>query len=90
MAIDKAPPSSTLSFIDVRGDLREAIDKVMRTGGEVIITSHGKPIAVLLTHDEYESLVETVDILSDDEAMAAIAESEAEFAAKNFSRIDQI
>ena len=40
--------------------------------------------------DEYESLVETVDILSDDEAMAAIAESEAEFAAGNFSRIDQI
>ncbi len=90
MAINNAPPSSTLALTDIWGDLREAVDKVVRTGGEVIITSHGKPIAVLLTHDEYESLVETIDILSDDEAMAAIAESEAEFAAKNFSRIDQI
>ncbi len=71
------------------GDPREVVDEVMRTGGEVIITLHGKPVAVLLAHDEYESLVETIDILSDDEAMAAIAESEAEFAAGNSSRIDQ-
>lgn len=90
MAIDKDPPSSKLSLTEMQGDLREVVDKVMRTGGEVIITSHGKPVAVLLTHDEYESLVETVDVLSDDEAMAAVAESEAEFAARNFSRIDQI
>ena len=45
---------------------------------------------MLLAHDEYESLIETVNILSDDETMAAIAESEAEFAAGNFLRIDQI
>ena len=90
VAIDDAPPSSTLSLTDMGGDLREVVDEVVRTGREVIITWHGKPVAVLLSHDEYESLVETVDTLSDDEAMAAIAESEAEFAAGNFSRIDQI
>lgn len=90
MAIDKAPPSSTLSLTDMQGDLREVVAEVERTGGEVIITSHGKPVAVLLSHDEYESLVETLEILSDDEAMAAIAQSEADFAAGNFSRINQI
>ena len=90
LARDNAPPSSTLSLTDMRGNLREVFDEIVRTGGEVTITSHGKPVAVLLAHDEYESLVETVDILSDDETMAAIAQSEAEFAAGNFSRIDQI
>ena len=90
VARDNAPPPSMLSLTDVRGNLREVVDEIVRTGGEVTITRHGKPVAVLLAHDEYESLVETVNILSDDETMAAIAQSEAEFAAGNFSRIDQI
>ncbi len=90
VARDNAPPSSVLSLTDVRGNLREVVDEIVRTGGEVTITRHGKPVAVLLAHDEYESLVETVNILSDDETMAAIAQSEEEFAAGNLSRIDQI
>ena len=90
VAIDNAPPSTTLSLTDVRGNLREVFDEIIRTGGEVTITRHGKPVAVLLAHDEYESLVKTVNILSDDETMAAITQSEAEFAAGNFSHIDQI
>lgn len=90
VARDNAPSSSMLSLTDVRGNLREVVDEIVRTGGEVTITRHGKPVAVLLAHDEYESLVETVNILSDDETMAAIAQSEAEFAAGKFSRIDQI
>ena len=71
-------------------DAREVVDEAVRTGGGVIITRHGKPVAVLLAHNEYESLIETVNILSDDETMAALAESEADFAAGNFLRIDQI
>lgn len=90
MTIDNAPPSSTCSLTDVRGNLREVIDEVVRTGGEVVITKHGKPVAVLLAHDEYESLIETVNILSDDETMAAIAQSETEFAEGKSVRLDQI
>ena len=89
VAIDRSSQSSALSLTDVRGNLREVVDGVV-SGGEVIITKHGKPVAVLLAFDEYESLIETVNILSDDDTMAAIAESEADFAAGNFSRFDQI
>ena len=67
----------------------EAVAEVVRTGGQVVITRHGEPVAVLLAHALYESLIETVDILSDDDTMDAIAESEADFAAGNFMRIDQ-
>ena len=88
-AIDLALPSATLSLTEVRGNLREVVDQVVRTSGEVVITRHGKPVAVLLAHDEYESLIETVNILSHDETMAAIAESEADFAAQNLLRLDQ-
>lgn len=87
---DHPAPPSTMSLTDMRGNMREVVDEVVRTGGGVVITRHGKPVAVLLAHDEYESLIETVNILSDEDTMAAIAESEAEFANGNFSRIDQI
>ena len=74
----------------MRGNMREVVDEVIRTSGEVVFTRHGKPVAVLLAHEEYESLIETVNILSDGDTMAAIAESEAEFATGDFMRIDQI
>ncbi len=90
MSIDSASPLSTSSLTDVRGNLSEVIDEVARTGGEVVITKHGRPVAVLMAHDEYESLIETVNILSDDETVAAIAEGEADFAAGRFSPLDEI
>lgn len=55
--------------------IRQIIDDVSN-GGEYVITDRGRPVAVVLSHDEYESLVETINILSDDEAMAAIAEGQ--------------
>ena len=70
--------------------MHEVVDEAVRTGGKVVITRHGKPVAVLIAHEEYESLIETVNILSDEDTMAAIAESEAEFATGDFMRIDQI
>ena len=86
MAIEGAPQQSTLSLTEVRGNLREVVDGIVRTGGEVIITRRGKPLAALIAFDDYESLIETVDILSDNDTMAAIAEGEADFGAGNASR----
>ena len=90
MLTNGAHHPSMSSLTDVRGRLSEVVDEVARTGDEVVITKHGRPVAVLLAHDDYESLIETVNILSDDETMAAIAESEADFAAGHFSRLDEI
>ena len=82
-----APPTRVLT--DIQGNLSDMLDEITRTGSEVVIAKHGKPVAVLLAYKEYESLIET-DILSDDETMAAIAESETDFTAGNFSLINQI
>jgi antitoxin YefM len=61
---------------DVRERLSELVDEVSTTGSDVVITKHGRPAAVMLGYDEYESLIETVNILSDGAAMAALAEAE--------------
>lgn len=66
------------SLTEARANFSEIVDHVVATGGEWTITRHGRPVAVVLSHDEYESLIESLNILSDAETMAAIAEAEAE------------
>ncbi len=69
---------NTAPLTEVRDNLREVVDTVVSTGSEFVITRHGKPVAVILGIEEYESLVETLNILSDDDTMSAINEAESE------------
>jgi antitoxin YefM len=69
---------NTAPLTEIRDKLREVVDTVVETGTEYVITRHGKPVAVVLSHDEYESLVETLNILSDSDTMDAIAEGESD------------
>ncbi|MCY3585279.1 MAG: type II toxin-antitoxin system Phd/YefM family antitoxin [Acidimicrobiaceae bacterium] len=80
---------STAPLTDVRNNLSEIVDEIDRTGTQCVVTKHGRPVAVILSSDEYESLVETMNILSDQDTMAAIAQGEAEFAAGEFVRLDE-
>ena len=63
---------STSPLTEVRDNLSEIIERVATTGEEWVVTKHGRPVAVILSHDEYESLIETVNILSDDDTVDAI------------------
>lgn len=75
---DKVGELSTVALTEARDNLRAIVDEVVETGNEFTITRHGKPVAVILSYEEYESLVETLNILSDESAMEAIEEAEAE------------
>lgn len=67
-----------MPLTEVRDNFKAIVDEVLSTGTEFTITRHGRPVAVVLSHDEYESMVETLNILSDDDTMDAILEAEAE------------
>ena len=73
---------------EARERLSEIVEEVAATGGEFLITKHGRPTAVLLSNDGYESLIETLNILSDNDAMAAIREAEADLAAGDLIDLD--
>jgi hypothetical protein len=70
--------SPSVPLTEVRDNIKAIIDEVVGTATEYTVTRHGKPVAVILSYEEYESLVETLNILSDDDAMEAIEEAEAE------------
>jgi prevent-host-death family protein len=68
--------SETLPLSSVKAHLSELVDRVEDQHDRVVLTRNGKPAAVLISHDDLESLEETLSILSDPPLMAQIRESE--------------
>jgi antitoxin YefM len=68
--------SETLPLSSVKAHLSELVDRVEDQHDRVVLTRNGKPAAVLVSHDDLESLEETLAIMSDPSLMAQIRESE--------------
>jgi len=73
---------------EARNRLSAIEDDVVANGSDVVITRHGRPSAVIVGYDEYESLLETLNILSDAETMASLARAEADVAAGDLVDVD--
>jgi antitoxin YefM len=69
---------STQSLAAVKAHFSQIIDEVASTHERVTVTRNGSPVAVILAVEDYESLMETLEILSDPKAMAAIRQAEAQ------------
>ncbi len=67
---------STLPLAEIKKRLSEIVDGVEQRHDRVVLTRHGRPAAVILSPDDLESLEETLDILSDPEAMRGVRASE--------------
>ena len=65
-------PLHIVPVTEFRTHALEAVRRVNRLGDEVIITAKGKPAAVLVSYDEWESIAETLAIKSDAKLMAQI------------------
>jgi prevent-host-death family protein len=68
--------SETLPLSFVKAHLSELVDRVEDQHDRVVLTRNGKPAAVLVSHDDLESLEETLTIMSDPSLMAQIRDSE--------------
>jgi len=71
----------TLPLTEARKDLSKIVDEVSAAHEHVVITKQGKPEAVVLSADEFDSWQETLDIMADKKAMAAIARAERDIKA---------
>ena len=81
---------TTIPLAEARAQLSQLIDEVVRTHERVEITRNGRRAAVLLSADEYDSLMETLDVLSDEDALKEIREAEAELAGGEFYTLQQV
>ncbi len=80
---------SSSSVTDTRDNFSEILDKVSGAASEWIVTKNGRPTAVIVDFHEYMSLLETLNILSDPEAMASLEIAETEIVNGELESIDE-
>ena len=64
--------TKTLPLSEVKIKFSELVDSVVTRDDEIVITRNGKPVAVLLNAEEYDSWKETQEIKSNPLLMAQI------------------
>lgn len=78
-----------LSLADVKNRLFELVERVERGHGRVVITKHGRPVAVVLGIEDLERLEETLAILSDQPLVRRIRNAQAEVEAGQASELSK-
>lgn len=79
-----------LPITKIREDLPNIVDRANRLLSKYTITVNGEPKAVVMSYDEYESLQETLDILSDPNALKDIKKAEEEYDKGNYITWDEL
>ena len=77
-------------FTEARARLTELLDEVQGRHEHVVITRNGRPAAVVVSTEEWEALEETLEILQDEEALAALRESEEDVKAGRLFSLDEV
>lgn len=63
---------NTITLKELRPELPKVVDRIDGRLDRYVITKRGKPVVVMLSMEDYESLMETLDILADPKAMEGI------------------
>jgi prevent-host-death family protein len=82
--------SETLSLAHVKAKFSEMVDRVEQTHDRITVTRNGRPAVVLISPDELASLEDTLDLLSDPQAMNELRESRAAYEAGDFVTGDEL
>ena len=61
-----------LPITEARHELTSLPERLSESHETVTITRRGRPVLAILPWEEYETLIETLEIMSDDEMMAAL------------------
>lgn len=75
---------------EARARLSELLDELERQHEHVVITRNGRPAGVLVPAEEHEALEETLEILQDEEILAALRESEDDVTAGRLKTLDEV
>jgi prevent-host-death family protein len=68
--------TTTLTLKQLRPALPKVVSQIDGKLDRYVITKRGKPVVVMLSVEDYESLIETLDILADPKAMAGLRQGE--------------
>ncbi|OGW72742.1 MAG: hypothetical protein A2Y02_03190 [Omnitrophica bacterium GWA2_52_12] len=66
----------TITLKELRPELPKVVDSINKKWERYVVTKHGKPSVVMLSIDDYEALMETLDILADPRALKNLKRGE--------------
>ena len=81
---------AVLSLADARASLSKHIESAVTTHERFEITRNGARVAVLMSAEDYDALVETVDILSNPDEVAALRTAIAELESGDVSSVEEV
>ncbi len=81
---------TTLPLATVRDRLSSLVDDVNRTHDTLTITRNGTPAAVVISIDEYESIMETLALVNDPLDQERLVEAERSVAAGDVTDAQEI
>lgn len=70
--------STTVSLSQAKTHLAKILTDIEELGETITITRSGKPVGVLLSVDDYDGLLETLEILADTDLSDAVEEGLAD------------
>jgi prevent-host-death family protein len=80
---------TSIPLAEARAQLSRLVDEAVRTHERIEVTRNGRRAAVILSADDYDVLMETLDILSDADEVHAIAEAQSQLrAGESYSRAE--
>ena len=80
MTIIMVMSDTTLPLAEIKAHLSEIVDRVEGSHERVTLTRNGRPAAVLISPDDLDALEDTLEILSDPQAMREIELARKEIA----------
>jgi prevent-host-death family protein len=81
---------TTVPLAAAKTNLSKLVDSASTTRERITVTKNGRRAAVILGAEDYDSLLETLEILSDPDAMRDLAESDRDIAASRTVPASQV
>jgi antitoxin YefM len=90
MTIILVMKEDTLPLAEIKARLSEIVDRVERRHDRVTLTRNGRPAAVLISPDDLEALEDTLEILSNPDAIREIEQARREIARGEVISADEL
>jgi len=81
---------TTIPLTEAKKKLLELVRDVEKQGKIYSLTRHGKPAAVIMSEEEYQSIKETLDVMTDPEEVRGILEGLREIEAGEVEDLEDL
>ena len=78
----------TATYTDLRSNLKEYLDRVVKDSDSVIVNRGGGSAVVIMSLEEYESMVETAYIMSQPDLVDAIRQGDEDVKSGNYEVVN--